>query len=258
MESFINVVRTGSLIAPYKCEKRTGANGSFESKSICFNVAVDREQTQIVNENGQNVRRPITDWFAMRVVGNAADIMNTYGTATNNGKLISRRLLVGGHIERYDRTWTNPKGKIKAFDVTLPDGKIYTIPEHEGPTEETYKETILVITSVKFLDSNPVKATGTTTIPSGTPIMAQPVATPTNGIATIASATPVGKAESPAPVQNAPITNFAEQVQQAAAKVAAEQNAKPENEQPIGMPMGMATAPSVSNGFTATSDTAPF
>jgi hypothetical protein len=154
------VARTVKILKPYTAEQRNGKNGTFLSKMVMFTIASDREYKQAITKADGTVEQGRkTDFFACRATGPVADLFNQYCSATKkdengNDKLISRRLLIEGHLEKYQAE------RKEQVDV---NGQVY---EFALPEERE----VIVVESIQFLDANP--ATKNTA-------SAQPVATAT-------------------------------------------------------------------------------
>lgn len=156
--------RTARIIKPYAVEQRNGRNGAFESRMVMFSLATDRDYRQAVtNADGTISQERHTDFFACRATGPIADLFAKYCSAmkkdeNGNDKLVSRRIYIEGHLEKYNAKRTE--------QVQLSNGQIVQI---ELPEERE----IVVVESIEFLDANPVKNNNGTTAQV---IQAQPVA----------------------------------------------------------------------------------
>lgn len=164
--------RTVKILRPYAVEQKTGRNGVFESKMVMWTLATDRDYRQATtNADGSVTQERRTDFFACRATGPIADLFAKYCNATKkdengNDKLVSRRIAIEGHLEKYNATRTE--------QVQLNNGQIIqvTLPEERE---------IVVVESIEFLDANPSKSnagtTATATIVQAQPVMnAQPIA----------------------------------------------------------------------------------
>ena len=194
MKSTILDARTVSIVRDLKVEKRQGVNGEFESKDILVRIAVDRDYKVTRTENGKTIQEYPTDFWLAKFTGPVAQVFADHCTATKeDGKLISRHLLLNGNFENYTNT-----RKVKVAPQVNIGGQIYQLDlEVDVPNNNN---TIFVVDSMKFLDRNPEASTaqtGTTvTTASVTPISPAPVATPV---------APQPVAQAPvAPVQVAP------------------------------------------------------
>lgn len=164
--------RTVKILKPYAVEQRTGRNGNFESRMVMWTLATDRDYRQATtNADGSVTQERHTDFFACRATGPIADLFAKYCNAmkkdeNGNDKLVSRRIAIEGHLEKYNATRTE--------QVQLNNGQIIqvTLPEERE---------VVVVESIEFLDANPSKSnagtTATATIVQAQPVMnAQPVA----------------------------------------------------------------------------------
>lgn len=172
--------RTARIIRPYAVEQRNGRNGAFESRMVMFSLATDRDYRQAVtNADGTISQERHTDFFACRATGPIADLFAKYCSAmkkdeNGNDKLVSRRLYIEGHLEKYQAKRTE--------QVQLSNGQIVQI---ELPEERE----IVVVESIEFLDANPVnKNNNGTATATATVIPAQPVV---QALPASAPATPV-------------------------------------------------------------------
>lgn len=164
--------RTVKILRPYAVEQKTGRNGVFESKMVMWTLATDRDYRQATtNADGTVTQERHTDFFACRATGPIADLFAKYCNAmkkdeNGNDKLVSRRIAIEGHLEKYNATRTE--------QVQLNNGQIIqvTLPEERE---------VVVVESIEFLDANPSKSnagtTATATIVQAQPVMnAQPIA----------------------------------------------------------------------------------
>ena len=235
MKSTILDARTVAIVRDLKVEKRQGVNGEFESKDILVRIAVDRDYKVRRTENGKTIEEYPTDFWLAKFTGSVAQVFADHCTSKKeDGKLVSRHLLLSGNFENY----TNAR-KVKVQPQVNIGGQLYQLDlEVDVPNNNN---TIFVVDSMKFLDKNPENATaqtGTTvTTTSVTPVNAIPVAQP---IAPVAQA-PVAPAPAVQPV--APVAQPAVQVAQSIAPVA---------EVPAMNP------PVVDPAFVQTGETAPF
>lgn len=202
--------RTVAIVRDLRVEKRNGVNGEFESKDILVRIAVDRDYKVRRTENGKTIEEYPTDFWLAKLTGNLAQIFADHCTATKeDGKLISRHLLLSGNFENY----TNSR-KVKVAPQVNINGALYQLDlEVEVPSNNT----IFVVDSLKFLDRNPANnttsTTGTTVTTASITPVAQPVAQP---------APAVGQ---PAPIQmnpqySTPVPAVAPQVAQTVTPVA--------------------------------------
>ena len=155
--------RTAKIVKPYAVEQRTGRNGAFESKMVMFSIATDRDyKSTVTNADGTISQERKTDFFVCRATGPIADLFNKYCSAIKeDGKLVSRRLYIQGHLEKYQATRTE--------QVQLPNGQVIQI---NLPEERE----VIVVESIEFLDANPVKTTQATTATTATIVTTAPQA----------------------------------------------------------------------------------
>ena len=190
MNSSILRARTVAIVRDFKVEKRQGANGEFESKDILFRIAVDRDYQVSVTENGITGKKRPTDFWLAKCTGEVAERFNKYCTAKDEqGKLISRHLLLGGNFEQYQK----PR-KIHATPQVNMNGQLVQL---EFDMEVPDTSTIFIVNDIEFLDGKknaeaPANTTPTATIASMTPVATAPVAT-----APVQTAQPVQVAVAP-------------------------------------------------------------
>ena len=143
------IARTVRIIKPYANVQRNGRNGVWNSESVMFSIATDREyKSTVTHDDGTVGQERKTDFYACRATGPIADLFNKYCSAmkkdeNGNDKLVSRRLLVEGHFEKYPATRTetiqaNVNGQTVQLQVNLPEDR-----------------EILVVEKITFLDANP-------------------------------------------------------------------------------------------------------
>lgn len=179
--------RTVKILRPYAVEQKTGRNGVFESKMVMWTLATNRDYRQATtNADGSVTQERRTDFFACRATGPIADLFAKYCNAmkkdeNGNDKLVSRRIAIEGHLEKYNATRTE--------QVQLNNGQIIqvTLPEERE---------VVVVESIEFLDANPSKSnagtTATATIVQAQPVMnAQPVAQAVAPVAQAVESIPV-------------------------------------------------------------------
>ena len=166
--------RTVKINKDYAVTQRTGRNGVFESKMVMFTIATDRDYKQAVTqEDGSIKQENKTDFFVCRATGPIADLFNQYCSAKKideNGKekLVSRRLQLKGHIEKYNATRSetvqiNYNGQILNVAVNLPE-----------------ERSVLVVEKITFLDANPSRNNANGTTATTAQVVAQAInATPT-------------------------------------------------------------------------------
>ena len=244
MKTSILNARTVAIVRDLRVEKRQGANGEFESKDILFRIAVDRDYKVTRQENGKTISERPTDFWLAKATGNVAQIFADHCSATKeDGKLISRHLLLSGNFENYQNT-RNVKAKVQP-QVNI-NGQIYQLDlEVEVPVENN-SNTIFIVDSIEFLDSNPANRT-----PSGS----NAGATVSSAVATPVTASPVPVAQpAQAPVQQAqPVQQVTQPVAQPAQPV---QVAPQTVVQPAQAQTPIMNPPVVGAGFDG--QTAPF
>lgn len=179
--------RTVKILKPYAVEQRTGRNGNFESRMVMWTLATDRDYRQAVtNTDGTISQERHTDFFACRATGPIADLFAKYCNAVKkdengNDKLVSRRIAIEGHLEKYNATRTE--------QVQLNNGQIIQVSLPE-------EREVVVVESIEFLDANPSKSnagtTATATIVQAQPVMnAQPIAQAVAPVAQAVESIPV-------------------------------------------------------------------
>jgi hypothetical protein len=180
-------------------EKRQGQNGEFESKTILLNVATDRNYKVDQKQPDGSVKKVVpTDFYLCRAKGDVAQRIADFCSAKNaEGKTISRRLNLFGHMETYKKGQTfSPTANMQ-----FPDGNVYPVTITH---EEQIDGTVFIIEEFEFLDSNPankdnnaVKTAPVATI--GAPVQGQ---TPVQNVAPAQTAT----VQATAPAQTANVT----------------------------------------------------
>jgi hypothetical protein len=209
MKSTILDARTVAVVRDLHVEKRQGANGEFESKDILVRIAVDRDYKVTRTENGKTIQEYPTDFWLAKFTGATAQAFADHCTATKeDGKLISRHLLLNGNFENY----TNNR-KVKVAPQVNINGQLYQLDlEVEVPSNNT----IFVVDSMKFLDKNPAnnQTNGGTTVtttaitpvavaPAPTGQTVTPVATaPTQAVAPVVAPVPTQ-----VPAMNPPVVD---------------------------------------------------
>ena len=210
MKSTILDARTVSIVRELQVEKRNGINGEFESKDILVRIAVDRDYKVTRTENGKTIQEYPTDFWLAKFTGAVAQAFADHCTATKeDGKLISRHLLLNGNFENY----TNNR-KVKLQPQVNIGGQLYQL---DLETEVPSNNTIFVVDSMKFLDKNPANNTTTTgttvTTASVTPVGVAPVAQAVPAVAPVAqtvapAVAPVAQAvPAQVPVMNPPVVD---------------------------------------------------
>lgn len=249
MKTTILDARTVAIVKPLETTKRNGANGEFESKTILLRIAVDRDYKTTRTENGKTISEYPTDFWLAKATGAVAQaIADNCAQFKDDGKLVSRHLLLNGSFEGYQST---RKQKINAQPQVNINGQIYQLNldlDVDVPTNNT----IFVIDSFRFLDKKPGQPqanTGTTT-------------------ATVASVMPVSTVQTmiqnqatPAPAQ--PVTQVMQQQPASAPQQAQPVEVVANQGQPVMQVAppagaGITIAPMVGDGFVATGKVAPF
>lgn len=154
-------------------EKRQGANGEFDAKSILFRVATPRNYTRTVMKDGQQVEERPSDFILCRANGATAQVIADNCSAVDaEGKHVSRHLNIYGHIETYlaDRTF-----KVENMPVGI-NGQTYNL---TFDTVQKVDGHIFIVDEIEFLDPKPqpkVQA-GQVTVSNVqvAPVQAQPV-----------------------------------------------------------------------------------
>lgn len=242
MNSSILRARTVAIVREFKVEKRQGANGEFESKDILFRIAVDRDYQVSVTENGITGKKRPTDFWLAKCTGEVAERFNKFCTAKDEqGKLVSRHLLLGGNFEQYQK----PR-KIHATPQVNMNGQLVQL---EFDMEVPDTSTIFIVNDIEFLDgkkdTTPANTTPTATVASMTPVAQAPVqgATPVQATAPVAQA----------PVQTAPVAQPV-----ATAPVAQPVQVAPVTQAPVADMSNAMNPPVVGAEFTPDGQTAPF
>ena len=169
MKTSVLDARTVAIVRDLRTEKRTGANGEFEVKDILIRIAVDRDYKTTRTENGKTISEYPTDFWLAKATGNVAQAISDYCTAKKeDGKLVSRHLLLSGNFETYQKN-RNVKETVQ---VNI-GGQLYNIAVDLNVPDTN---TIFMIDEFKFLDKNP-ENTGATATPVATASVT-PVATP--------------------------------------------------------------------------------
>lgn len=241
MNSSILRARTVAIVREFKVEKRQGANGEFESKDILFRIAVDRDYQVSVTENGITGKKRPTDFWLAKCTGEVAERFNKFCTAKDEqGKLVSRHLLLGGNFEQYQK----PR-KIHATPQVNMNGQLVQL---EFDMEVPDTSTIFIVNDIEFLDgkkdTTPANTTPTATIASMTPVQA-----PVQGATPVQATAPVAQAS----VQTAPVAQPV-----ATAPVAQLVQVAPVTQAPVADMSNAMNPPVVGAEFTPDGQTAPF
>ena len=224
MKSCILDARTVAIVKDLTVEQRQGANGAFESKEILFRIAVDRDYKVTRQENGKTIQEYPTDFWLAKATGPVAQAFADHCTAKKeDGKLVSRHLLLLGNFETYQKS-RNVKETVQ---VNI-NGALYNVNVDLNVPDTN---TIFMVDSIKFLDRPQNTQANNTTVATATATPAMPVAP--------AQTAPVAPEVAPAQVAT-PVA-----VQGAVAQVAQD------------MSQAM-NPPVVDPNFTAVGQTAPF
>ena len=130
-----------------------------EFKVISFSVATTRNYLQtkkvdgkvVLDENGKAVKYRESDFIMCEARGRVADLINEYfNIKDENGKLISRRLFLEGHIQ-VDKVTTEQAVQIEGIDQ---------------PVYIELEKTItkFIVDSIEFLDANPTNKAKATVV----------------------------------------------------------------------------------------------
>lgn len=243
MNNTILNARTVTVVRDLRVEKRQGVNGEFESKDILVRIAVDRDYKVTRTENGKTISEYPTDFWLAKFTGAVAQVFADHCTSTKeDGKLVSRHLLLSGNFENYTNT-RKVKGNVHP-QVNI-NGQLYQLDLEVELDAENNSNTIFVVDSMKFLDKNPngASTTGSTsnvTVTSATPVTPAPVA--------------------PVAGQSVPVQNVAVQPVQSVATTPVQvvpQNQPIQVAQTVDMSQAM-TPPVIDPNFVPTGQTAPF
>lgn len=197
MKTTLLDARTVAIVKPLKIDKRTGANGEFEVKSILARIAVDRDYKMTKTENGKTFQEYPTDFWLVKFTGAVAQAFADNCTAVKaDGKLISRHLLLNGNFENYQKQITVKQSIQPQVDI---GGQVYTLNmDIEVPVTQT--NTIFIADSFRFLDKKPESIAPATTVANVTASSVMPVGT----VAPSTNNAQVATAVQPAPAQVAP------------------------------------------------------
>lgn len=190
--------QTVSIVKELAVEKRVNPTTGMqeEKKSIFFKIATNRRYKETRYENGKQIIDTVSDFWLAKAYGNNAQLIADHCSALNaEGKLISRKLLLTGSFEMYDKeksvtgtVQVNFGGQLYNMEVTLP--VLYN------------KEVIFNVEKIEFLDKNPVKKENTQPAATVTPVINAPAPVQA-GSQTTTAPTQVQPAASEAPTQAA-------------------------------------------------------
>lgn len=250
--------RTVAIVRELQTNKRQGANGEFEEKSILFRIAVDRRYKVSRQENGKTVSQYATDFWLAKATGPQADFIANYCSAKReDGKLISRHLLVDGDFENYQ------KERQVTRHVTIPinvNGVTYTYENDITFTidKKENTETIFVVKEIKPLDSNPEAGKAATKPANAVTIGGAGNLTPAPAPAGQAAPAPV---QGQQPVQTAPATSAAQSApapQQGGVITGQPMDIGGTAQAAAGTIDGAMNPPTVGEGFAPTGENCPF
>lgn len=250
--------RTVAIVRELQTNKRQGANGEFEEKSILFRIAVDRRYKVSRQENGKTVSQYATDFWLAKATGPQADFIANYCSAKReDGKLISRHLLVDGDFENYQ------KERQVTRHVTIPinvNGVTYTYENDITFTidKKENTETIFVVKEIKPLDSNPEAGKAATKPANAVTIGGAGNLTPAPAPAGQTASAPV---QGQQPVQTAPATAAAQPApvpQQGGVITGQPMNIGRTAQAATGTIDGAMNPPTVGEGFAPTGENCPF
>lgn len=193
MKTCLLDARTVAIVRDLRVEKRQGVNGEFESKDILVRIAVDRDYKVTRTENGKTISEYPTDFWLAKFTGNVAQIFADHCANTKeDGKLVSRHLLLNGNFESY-------KGVRKVTKQININNQLYNV-EFDVEVDNT----IFIVDSMKFLDKNPSSSSQTNTsgVVTVTPVDSAQVATPVTPVTPVA---PVAPATQPVAVATQPV-----------------------------------------------------
>jgi hypothetical protein len=115
-----------------------------------FNVATDRNYKEDQLQPDGSIKKVVpTDFYLCRAKGETAQAIADFCSAKNGeGKTISRRLNLYGHMETYKKARTfSPTANLQ-----LGDGNVYPVTITH---EEMIDNVVFVVEEFEFLDSNP-------------------------------------------------------------------------------------------------------
>lgn len=130
-------------------EKKQGKNGEYEDKTILLNVVTDRNyKIDQKQPDGSTKKVLVPDYYLCRAKGEVAQRIADFCSAKNaEGKTITRRLHLIGHVETYKKPVTfSPTANVQLGENVYP----VTITH-----EEQVDGMIFIIEEFEFLDSNP-------------------------------------------------------------------------------------------------------
>ena len=166
---------------------RKDASGNpYQAKSILFRVATRREYNITREVNGEQVKERPTDFISCKATGHVAQLIKDYASSRKaDGGLVSRIVELSGHFETYKTKKEDKKviERVEKRRINV-NGQIYEIDlpiSVESVHEVEYWQTIFMVDSINFWDSNasetttavsaPVRTVDTTAVISATPVL---------------------------------------------------------------------------------------
>lgn len=147
----VNAIARTVWVKDLLTEKRQGNNGDYDSKSILFRVATDRNYKRTVVKDGVQTEERPTDFILCRANGATAQVIADNCSAKDSeGKLISRHLGLIGHIETYE---TNRTFKVENLAVSI-SGANYNL---NFDTIQKVDGNIFIVDEIEFLDKKPTQ-----------------------------------------------------------------------------------------------------
>lgn len=172
------MLRTGTnartvWVGDLKVENKVGADGKpYQSKTILFKVASNRDYTVNKVVDGKVVKERPSDFIFCRANGSVAQAIADFASAKDaTGKLVSRYLSLHGAIE----TYTTMKDMTVNANI---NGTIYPI-----AFQVEQEQTVFIVKELDFLDSSTKSGVTPTNVVTG-------VVATTATTNTVATATP--------------------------------------------------------------------
>lgn len=143
----INTIARTVDVHELKVENKMGADGkTYESKSITFKVATNRNYTISKTVNGVITKERPTDFMFCKAIGSLAQAIADHASERKaDGKIVSRRIELVGHLE----TYTSLKKTVIEQLVPIGDKKYNIKFNAEIPVDQT----IFIVKELDFLDS---------------------------------------------------------------------------------------------------------
>lgn len=139
-----------SWVGELLVENKAGSDKvPFESKTILFKVASNRDYTVNKVTNGVTTREKPSDFVFCRAHGSIAQAINDYckeKKVGEEGKFVSRHLELAGHLETYIAKKTVPFEQIVALSGANYNLKL----DHVVDVEQT----VFVVKELNFLDAS--------------------------------------------------------------------------------------------------------